>query len=423
MPVTIHNPPELAGEADARARRILRRNRRLATGLLVGMIVVFVVNELFGGTGFLTRLIRAASEAGIVGGMADWFAVTALFRHPLGLPIPHTAILPQNKDRIGRALGRFIERGFLTPEVLLQKVREVSYASRLAHWLATPVAARALAEVLAKSIPHVAGSFATPELREFARNNLARQLRDADVWPLVGRALRLVTASDEAGILFDHALDATARWLHENRSEFDALVEQRRSWWIPKQFNRRIAATLVEGAIEVLLRLRQPESEARRKLRESFSTLVEDMMHSPAQRHQLNAIKNRLLDNPDVQAWMSSVGRDLTDIMIKEAASSRPNTRAALERVVASFGSALAADKAMQAKIDGFLEELAGQAISWRGEISVFIVDVVRNWDATTLADRLELVIGGDLQYIRINGTIVGALVGCLIFLLTSAFG
>jgi uncharacterized membrane-anchored protein YjiN (DUF445 family) len=421
MPMVIQTPEELSGHAEARAQRMLRRNRTLATGLLVGMIVLFVATEMIGARGFWGELVHAASEAGIVGGMADWFAVTALFRHPLGLPIPHTAILAHNKDRIGRALGRFIERSFLTPDVLLHKVREASYGSRLALWLGSPATARLLAALIANSLPRIIRALGTRELRHFVRAMVSAQLREADVAPVFGRALLLVTASGEADILFDKALDAAARWLEDNRNEFFALVDQRSRWWIPKQFNRRITAAIVDGGIDLLLGLRQPESDARQKFRQSLSSLIDEMMHSPEQRDQVNAIKNRLLDNSDVQAWLSSVSRELGRVLVNGAANSRARTRATLEHLLTSVGCALAADRILQSKLDGFLQELAEQAISWRGEISAFVVEVVNKWDATTLSDRLELVIGSDLQYIRMNGTIVGALVGSVIFLVRAA--
>jgi uncharacterized membrane-anchored protein YjiN (DUF445 family) len=415
-------PPQLSEDAEAQARRALRRNRAWATALLLAMVALFAATSLVANPGFPVLLVRAAAEAGIVGGMADWFAVTALFRHPLGLPIPHTAILPRNKDRIGRALGSFIERSFLTPDVLLPKLRQMQAARRLAEWLATPAAARLVAQAVTSSLPQIIRSLENSDLRDFVRRSIGAQFRDANVAPLLGRALQALTASGEADTLFERLLDAATGWLQENRGEFEELVQQRSRWWIPKTLDRRLATAIVDGGVEILLRLRQPDSDARHKLTQALSELVHDLMHAPEKRELCNAMVARLLDHPETQAWLGSVWKDLSGTLLRDLERPDSMARLTLEGAIRSLGRTLADDHAMQKRIDDFVEDIAGQAISWRGEISRFIVEVVESWDARTLSDRLELIIGNDLQYIRMNGSIVGAFVGCLIFLIGSFF-
>jgi uncharacterized membrane-anchored protein YjiN (DUF445 family) len=394
----------------------LRWNRTLATALLVIMVLVFVATSIIGGHNFATLLLRAAAEAGIVGGLADWFAVTALFRHPLGVPIPHTAILPNNRDRIGVAVGRFVEQSFLTPAVLLPRLKASMPAKRLADWLAQPQAVELLVEPIMALIPQIWKE--TASLGKFFDRALASQFRQIDAAPVVGQALRVVAASGEADILFERAAEAAVRWLRDNRSQIDDIVRERSRWWVPKAIDRRIATALLDGVTEFLDKMRQPDSAARRSFREALTQLARDVSELPDYRDQVNAAKNRLLDHPDLRAWMASIRSEISRMILGDVQSPQSRTRAALATMLASLGAALAADSEVQGRIDGLVERLADQAIARRSEIGGFIADVIKQWDARTLSDRFELVIGSDLQFIRMNGTIVGAAVGAVIFLI-----
>ena len=399
----------------------LRWNRTLATALLGVMVLLFVGTSIVGGHNFATLLLRAAAEAGIVGGLADWFAVTALFRHPLGLPIPHTAILPNNRDRIGIAVGRFVEQGFLTPAVLLPRLKASMPAKRLADWLAQPQAVELLVEPIMALIPQIWKE--TASLGKFFDRALASQFRQIDAAPVVGQALRVVAASGEADILFERAAEAAVRWLRDNRSQIDDIVRERSRWWVPKAIDRRIATALLDGVTEFLDKMRQPDSAARRSFREGLTQLSRDISESPDYRDQVNAAKNRLLDHPDLRAWMTSMRSEISRMILSDAQAPQSRIRAALATMLASLGAALAADSEVQGRIDGLVERLADQAIARRSEIGGFIADVIKQWDARTLSDRFELVIGSDLQFIRMNGTIVGAAVGAVIFLIDWSIG
>ena len=383
------------------------------------MVATFAGTHLVRDPGFAVLLLRAGAEAGIVGGLADWFAVTALFRHPLGLPIPHTAILATNKERIARTLGNFIEKNFLTTAVVLPKLRSTRAGERFAAWLAEPATAVLIADWVIAALPHVIRSLENRELQDFASRTLGEQLHRTDIGPILSRAVHVLTASGEADVLFERAVGIAARWLQEHRADLDELVRQRSRWWIPRAVDRRIAAAIVNGALELLNGLREPESDVRLKFREALTGLTEDLVRSPEQRAQLNEAKNRLLDHPDVQAWLASVWHELSGLVLADLADPASKTRAAVEKAIGSVGQVLAADPAMQRQINRILERLANQVIWWRGEIGAFIAEVVRSWDTRTLSDRLELIIGSDLQYIRMNGSVVGACVGCAIFLIS----
>lgn len=401
------------------ARRAIRRNRMLATGLLAVMVVIFASTWIAPHPGFAVALLRAGSEAGIVGGLADWFAVTALFRHPLGLPIPHTAILPRNKDRIGRALAAFVERSFLTEAVLLPRLRAARPARLLADWLRSPHAAPLLVAPVLASLPHLLRAVENRQMRDFFHQTVGERLRTVDVAPLLGRALDVLTHSGEADVLFERVVDVALRWLQDNKGEVDKLVAQRSRWWVPSAIDRRIARTIADSIVEVLQGLRQPDGGTREKFRAALAELIEDLKHSPERQAELNAARDRVLQHPEMQAWLNAVWTDLSEALRRDAADPQSRIGLMLERALLSLGRALAADPAIQERIEQTLERIVRWVISFRGEIARFMAEVIRGWDAQTLSARLEVVIGSDLQYIRMNGTIVGALVGCGLFLVT----
>jgi uncharacterized membrane-anchored protein YjiN (DUF445 family) len=410
---------DASAEIDTLRRRRFLRNRALASSMLTAMGAVFVATHFVPDPGFLILLIRAGAEAGMVGGIADWFAVTALFRHPLGLPIPHTAIIPTNKDRIGLTLGRFVESNFLTPEVLLPKLRQLDAGRRTAAWLAEPESAGLIARSVAPVLPRLLGALQNPGLHDFVQRAFGDAFSRLDVAPAVARVVRALTASGEADVLFDRALGVAIRWIADNRDELDQLIRQRSRWWIPKAIDRRIAAAILDALTDLLTDLQDQGSDARIKFRAALEGLVTDLLNSPEQRAQLNGAARRLLAHPDTRAWLASVWTELCGAAAADVTQARSRVAAAIETPVSLMARTLAADAVMQQYIDGVVERIALWFIGWRTEIGAFIAEVVRNWDTRTLVERLELVVGSDLQYIRMNGTIVGACVGCLIFLVT----
>jgi uncharacterized membrane-anchored protein YjiN (DUF445 family) len=403
--------------SDVVRRKRLRRNRFLATGLLTGMGAVFVATRMVPEPGFFTLLIQASAEAGMVGGLADWFAVTALFRHPLGVPIPHTAIIPSNKDRIGRTLGRFVESNFLTPEVLFRKLRQLEVGSRVANWLAAPATAGLIAHAITSALPHLIRSLRSRDLQDFLQRAFGEEFSHADVAPIMGHAIRVLTASGEADVLFDRAIEIAIRWIKDNRAQLDKLISEHSRWWIPKAIDRRIASAIMDGVTEVLSGLLDPASGARAKFRADLVGLVTDLLNSPEQRRHVNNAARRLFAHPDTRAWLSSIWKELCNAAVDDLAQPESRLSIALEKPISLVAQTLATDEVMQQHIDDAVERFAHSLISWRTEIGAFIAEVVRSWDTRTLVERLELVVGSDLQYIRMNGTIVGACAGCLIFI------
>jgi uncharacterized membrane-anchored protein YjiN (DUF445 family) len=407
----------LSDRSDVVRRQRLRRNRLLATAMLTGMGAVFVATRMVPEPGFLTLLIQSSAEAGMVGGLADWFAVTALFRHPLGMPIPHTAIIPNNKDRIGRTLGRFVANNFLTPEVLFRKLRQLEVGRRVANWLAAPATAGLIAHALTSALPHLIRSLRSRDLHDFLQRAFGEEFSHADVAPIIGHAIRLLTASGEADVLFDRAIEIVIRWIKDHRAQLDKLISEHSRWWIPKAIDRRIASAIMEGVTEVLTGLLDPENGARAKFRADLAAIVTDLLNSPEQRRHVNDAARRLLAHPDTRAWLSSIWNELCNAAVDDLAQPQSRLSVALEKPISLVAQTLATDDVMQQHIDDAVERVAHSLVSWRTEIGAFIAEVVRSWDTWTLVERLELVVGSDLQYIRMNGTIVGACAGCLIFI------
>jgi uncharacterized membrane-anchored protein YjiN (DUF445 family) len=391
----------------------------LATALLLAAAAVFFATHLLPRPNFWVLLLRAGSEAAVVGGLADWFAVTALFRHPMGLPIPRTAIIPKSKDRIGEGLGDFVERNFLAPDIIAARMRSLEPARRAAEWLALPENARRVADQLAALLPYAIRSLDDAEVRDFVVRSFGEQLREIDLAPILGRVIALVTASGQYDVLFDRLLDAAQAMVATHEARIYDMVAERSRWWIPKPIDRRIANAILQSIQDILGELRQPDGKAREELRQAVAGLAQNLVVSPEQRQRFNEAKDRLLDHPEVQAWLARIWDDLRQIVVDDLASTTSRTRDAVYTGVLSFGRTLAADRHMQTRLETMLEQVALAAVPWRGQIGTLIAEVVRGWDARTVAQRLELAIGSDLQYIRMTGTLVGACVGCALYLIS----
>lgn len=395
----------------------------MASSLLVLAVALFFGTGPIAAHGFWPSLVHAGAEAAVVGGLADWFAVTALFRRPLGLPIPRTAIVPRNKDRIGAGLGQFVERHFLTSEILAAKLAGLAPARRVAAFLADAENAGLLAGKVAQILPYALRSLEDGEIRDFVARTFHDQLREADLAPALGKAIALLTQSAQFDLLFDRALDAASGLLARNTDWLYRTVAERSRWWIPKPIDRHIAETIITSLAEILVELRSPDSDARAGLREAIAAQASRLVDAPDAQRRFDEVKQRLMEHPQMQAWLAALWDALRGIVSNDLAAPRSRTEAGLATALLSLGRTLSSDEAMQRRIDAGIEHLMLAVIPWRGEISGLIADVVRGWDTRSFAARLELAIGSDLQYIRMTGTLVGACVGCLLFLATRLIG
>ncbi|MEX2629302.1 MAG: DUF445 domain-containing protein [Tistlia sp.] len=411
-------PAALAGD-DLR-RRALARHRFWASGLLVAVAAGFVATLQVPEPGFWVLLAKAGCEAALVGGLADWFAVTALFRRPLGLPIPHTAVIPSNQARIGEGLGRFVEHHFLEPDLVAGRLLSARPSARLAHWLAEREHAELIVERLAAAAPVLLRSIQDREIRGFVAGALERELKGRDLGPLLGRLLGLLREGGRHQELFDQALATVRRLLAENRERVFRVITDRSRWYVPKTIDRKVATALLEGADEILAELSTRDHEARRRFDAAVGRWIEELHSDPATRARVAEWRDRLLANPQMRLYLAGLGEDLRERLIGEFEDPDSALREALVDGLQALARAMEQDPHMQERLDRRLAEIArGLVPPFRHEIGGFIAEVVKGWETRTVVERIELAVGRDLQYIRINGTLVGALVGCLLFLAT----
>lgn len=420
LPADSNLPPP----ADDRAAQF-RRMKRIATGLLALMFVLFVA-ALSGQERWpALAYVRAFAEAAMVGAIADWFAVVALFRRPFGLPIPHTAIIPRNKDRIGRSLGRFIANNFLAPGLVSARLDSLDAAGRLSRWLAEPATAERLARRIAGFAPALVDALDDDVARGFARATMTRALGSVQAAPLLARVLSVLIARGHHQDLFDRFLDSAAGFLLRNEETIRERVTDRSWKWLPRWVDRKLADKVMDGSLDTLAELRAPNHPWRGEFQAAALRLCERLAHDPELRAKGEAIKAEVLRHPLVQATLDSAWDEARARLRAELADGDGNALVpAIERMIATLAARLEADEHLRTLLNRWLRRAVERmVVPQREEIGNFIAGVVERWDTATLVDKMELQVGRDLQYIRINGTIVGGLVGLAIHAISRLLG
>ena len=418
-----HRYPD-AFRTEAQRRAELRRMRTIATTLLVLMAAIYLALRRAPPGWAWAPYVSAFAEAGMVGACADWFAVVALFRRPLGLPIPHTAVVPENKRRIGAAMGRFITNNFLSPRVAIARLASVDFASLAARWLEDERNARAVASAAARAVPYALDLVPRAAIDEWVATVARRGVEAVPAAPLASRGLSILWAQGAGQTLLDQGLDFAAAELERNKATIARHVAQKSSRWIPKWVDDMIAAKVLNGLTGTLREMRDPDHPWREQANRLIQKWIDDLAHDPEMRAQGEALKQEILANPvfaeQARALWEELETGLRDGLPRHAEA----IVAWLAASAGRLGRWLEEDPARRARINRRLRLLALRTIlPRRAEIGAYIAAVVDNWDTPTLVNRLELQVGKDLQYIRINGTLVGGLVGLMIFTLTRAFG
>jgi uncharacterized membrane-anchored protein YjiN (DUF445 family) len=398
--------------------RDLRRMRFFATALLVLMLVIFVATS-YGEHAFpWLAYPRAFAEAGMIGACADWFAVVALFRHPLGIPIPHTAIVPSSKERIGIAMGRFTANNFLSPRVLAERIREVDIAGWISRWLAKPGNAHSVAQRVASVLQQLLRSLPREDVNAFLTGAARYGIEAMPAAPLASRLLALVWAHGEMQTLIEHGITYASAALVRNRETIKLKVSQRTSRLIPKWIDGIMADRIVAGLTRVLEEMREPSHPWRIELSTAVEKLIADLATNPDMLARGEEFKARILENPVVARQIDAMWGEIEDKL--DAVTSSNRLFEMLEQALLAASERLAADERIGDNINRWLRVAILRTVApRRTEIAAFIRKVVENWDTQTLINRIELQVGRDLQYIRINGTLVGGLVGLMIFVVT----
>jgi uncharacterized membrane-anchored protein YjiN (DUF445 family) len=421
--------PAPAGYADlvksqAERRAELRRMRMIATSLLVLMAAIYLLARMAPAGWLWATYLGAFAEAGMVGACADWFAVVALFRHPLGLPIPHTAVVPENKRRIGAALGRFITNNFLSPRVAIARLSSVDAAGLAARWLADERNARAVAAGAGRLIPAALDLVPKAAIEEWVAFAARRGIEAVPFAPLASRALSILWAEGAGQTLLDQGLDFAETMLAKHKATIVRHVSQKSSRFIPKWVDDMIAAKVINGLTTTLTEMRDPDHPWRDEANALIAKWIDDLAHDPDLRPRGEALKQEILANPVFAEQARALWENIEAALRDDLPHRSDAIVGGLAALSGALGRWLERDEARRATINRRVRLFALRAIlPRRAEIGAYIAGVVDHWDTATLVERLELQVGKDLQYIRINGTLVGGLVGLLIFSLTRAFG
>jgi uncharacterized membrane-anchored protein YjiN (DUF445 family) len=401
-------------------QRNLDRMKRRATGLLVLMGVVFVVARVLEAQHPWVGYIRATAEASMVGGVADWFAITALFRHPLNIPIPHTAIIPNRKDRIGRSLGNFVQNNFLSPEVLAEKLHAAQISQRAAEWLSQPENARKTAQHTGAILQSAGKVIRDEDVHALLDRTVVEPLRQIPIAPVLAKGLALLTIDDRHQQLLDRVIQGLLRLVAENEALIREKIGEESPWWVPKMVDDRIHQKVLGGIERTLYEVGDdPDHQLRHQFDELLDEWITQLQSSPEVIARAEAIKEQVLDPETTGRLAASLWQELKEVLGRQTAADE-SAPGAVARGLSALGSAALQDEALLEKIDGWVMGAVLRVVEQhRHEVGQLIAQTVSSWDPEETSRRIELLVGRDLQFIRINGTLVGGLVGLLIYTAT----
>ena len=408
-----------AAAREAERRRSLGTMKRRATAFLVVVAAAFIVLLLVPDqdAGWVPYAL-AAAEGSMVGGLADWFAVTALFRHPLGIPIPHTAIIRERKDQFGETLGSFVQENFLTAEVVVERLRTARVVERAAAWLATPANADRVAGNLVEGLVAAVDLVDDDDVQRLVHEELERAVRSIPFAPIAGRALDAAVDEGRHRPLVDGLLRGAVTFLDENREPLRTRFGEASPWWLPGALEDRFFERLVDGARTLLGAIAaDPDHELRGELDARLRTLADRLQHDPSLADRADSLIDDVLASPEVRGWTRSLWSDFKSSLRTQAEAPGPGgLRSRIAEAVVALGQRLAEDEELQARLRSAIESgVQTLATNHRQEISSLISATISRWDADETSDKLELLLGRDLQFIRINGTVVGGLAGLAI--------
>ena len=409
------------GEVPAAAQ--LKKMKRRATGLLALVTIAFVLVAALTSPSTWTDYALAGLEGSMVGGLADWFAVTALFRHPLGIPIPHTAVIRERKDQFGETLGAFVQENFLSPEIVAERLGAARVAERTAAWLVNPRSSRAVARAGVEALVAAVEIVGDDDVHRLLHDEIDRAVRSVPFAPLAGRALRVAVEEQRHRPVVDAVLRGAVRFLEEQEEPLRKRFAEASPWWLPGALEDRFFERLLDGAQKLIASVAEdPDHELRATLDERLWALADRLEHDPAMATTVQGMVRDALDHPDVRGWTRHLWADLKGVL--EAQRSDPDSalQARLAEAVVAIGERLGEDPVLQQRLTGAVESAARYLTEHhRDEIASLISATVARWDPEETSSKLELLLGRDLQFIRINGTVVGGLAGLAIHGLADA--
>lgn len=426
FPVTMTTGPLGSnGSYEERRVRELQRWKRRANGFLLGALVVFLVSHFLGPEGGVNGFVRAASEAALIGGIADWFAVTALFRHPLGIPIPHTALIPRSKDEIGRGLAEFVQQNFLDPTNLHKWLSNAGIAGRVAGWLGTSEHSALAARRSIETAATIAESLDDEQVAAVVTRASLDWMKQTPVTPLISLVVDAWLKGERTRESIEVALRGIEVVLVDNLPYFRESFARASPWWVPSWaesiiFERIIASfrVLVDDVVS------DPDHPVRSEIEGMLAKLADNLRNSPEFAQRIEESKLRILDSPELAAAIQSQWQLVHEGLNRAAKRPDSGLEQRLAELIQWWAHRVLDDEPLRTKIDGWIAESAERlAHQWDDEVIGLIENTVDGWDATEISHRLEMQLGRDLQFVRINGTVVGGLVGIAIHTLLLATG
>ncbi|ABL06497.1 conserved transmembrane protein [Mycobacterium ulcerans Agy99] len=408
-------------QADAARRVGLRRMKLVALGFLVGATIVFLACrwvQAQGGAPLWVGYLGAAAEAGMVGALADWFAVTALFKHPLGIPIPHTAIIKRKKDQLGEGLGTFVRENFLSAPVVETKLRDAQVPSRLGKWLADSGHAQRVAAEAATVLRVLVELLRDDDVQHVIDRMMVRRIAEPQWGPPVGRVLQTVLAENRQEALIQLLADRAFQWSLNAGVIIQRVVERDSPTWSPRFVDHMVGDRIHRELMDFIDKVRRnPDHELRRSATRFLFEFADDLQHDPSTIARADTIKDQLMARDEVANAAATAWKTIKRLVLEGVDDPSSVLRSRIAETVVRIGESLRDDGELRDKVDDWMVRAAQHLVSQYGvEITAIITETIERWDAEEASRRIELHVGRDLQFIRINGTVVGALAGLVIF-------
>jgi uncharacterized membrane-anchored protein YjiN (DUF445 family) len=414
-------------EADAQRQVGLRRMKLVALSFLVGATVVFLVcrwAQAHGSVGAWVGYVGAAAEAGMVGALADWFAVTALFKHPLGIPIPHTAIIKRKKDQLGEGLGTFVRENFLSPAVVETKLRDAQVPGRLGKWLSEPLHAERVAGEAATVLRVLVELLRDEDVQQVIDRMIVRRIAEPQWGPPVGRVLSTLLAEHRQEALIQLLADRAFQWSLNAGEIIQRVVERDSPTWSPRFVDHLVGDRIHRELMDFTDKVRRnPDHELRRSATRFLFEFADDLQHDPDTIARAETVKGQLMARDEIATAAATAWKTLKRLVLEGVDDPSSALRSRIADAVVRIGESLRDDAELRDKVDNWIVRAAQHLVSQYGiEITAIITDTIERWDADEASRRIELHVGRDLQFIRINGTVVGSLAGLVIYTVAQLF-
>ncbi|OBA61521.1 hypothetical protein A5647_09735 [Mycobacterium sp. 1100029.7] len=414
-------------DADAQRRVALRRMKLVALSFLIGATGVFLAcrwAQAHGSVGAWVGYVGAAAEAGMVGALADWFAVTALFKHPLGIPIPHTAIIKRKKDQLGEGLGTFVRENFLSPEVVETKLRDAQVPSRLGKWLSDRTHAERVAGEAATVLRVLVELLRDDDVQQVIDRMIVRRIAEPQWGPPVGRVLSTLLAENRQEALIQLLADRAFQWSLNAGEIIQRVVERDSPTWSPRFVDHLVGDRIHRELMDFTDKVRRnPDHELRRSATRFLFEFADDLQNDPDTIARADAIKEQLMARDEIANAAATAWKTLKRLVLEGVDDPSSALRTRIADTVVRIGESLRDDAELRDKVDNWIVRAAQHLVSQYGvEITAIITDTIERWDAEEASRRIELHVGRDLQFIRINGTVVGSLAGLVIYAVAQLF-